>query len=111
MKWCEKKVERFKEGEDSCMCQTCSVRLLLSSVWIQARSVSSVMKIWAALANRTGASALIICIEEMELHLVKYTHRLLNFNHMNHSGPESQKAMPHSQVLQKDVFKMLMHQP
>ncbi len=45
------------------VCLTCSVRLLLSSVWIHARRVSSVMKIWAALANRTGASALIICTE------------------------------------------------
>lgn len=39
---------------------TCSVRRLLSSVWIQALRVSSVMKICAALANSTGASALII---------------------------------------------------
>lgn len=60
---------------------TCSVRLLLSSVWIHALRVSSVMKIWAALANRTGASALIICTEEMELHSVKYTHRLSNIIH------------------------------
>jgi len=40
--------------------QTWSVRLLLSSAWIHARNVSSVMKISAALANSTGASALII---------------------------------------------------
>ena len=39
---------------------TCSVRRLLSSVWIQARMVSSVMNISAALANSTGASADII---------------------------------------------------
>lgn len=40
---------------------TWRVRRLLSSVWIQARRVSSVIKIWAALAKSTGASALIIC--------------------------------------------------
>lgn len=40
---------------------TCRVRRLLSSVWIQARRVNSVIKIWAALAKSTGASALIIC--------------------------------------------------
>ena len=40
---------------------TWRVRRLLSSVWIQARRVNSVIKIWAALANNTGASALIIC--------------------------------------------------
>lgn len=57
-------------------CLTCSVRLLLSSVWIHALRVSSVMKIWAALANRTGASALIICTNKIELHAFKYTHRL-----------------------------------
>lgn len=39
---------------------TCKVLRLLSSVCIQARRVSSVMKISAALLNNTGASALII---------------------------------------------------
>lgn len=38
----------------------CRVRLLLSSVWIQALKVNSVMKSSAAFEKRTGASALII---------------------------------------------------
>lgn len=46
---------------------TCRVLRLLSSVWIQARRVNSVMKIWAALANSTGASALIICQKKIIL--------------------------------------------
>jgi hypothetical protein len=37
-----------------------SVRRLFSSAWIQARIVSSVMKISQPLANNIGASALII---------------------------------------------------
>lgn len=38
----------------------CRVRRLFSSAWIQARMVSSVMKISQPLANRIGASAEII---------------------------------------------------
>ena len=48
---------------DTVSAATCSVRLLLSSACIHARSVSSVMKISAALANSTGASALIIYVQ------------------------------------------------
>lgn len=70
-KACHMEEFKYKEKE---MSTTCSVRRLLSSVWIHALRVSSVMKIWAALANRTGASALIICTVEIVLHLVKHTH-------------------------------------
>jgi hypothetical protein len=38
----------------------CRVRLLLSSAWIQARMVNSVMKMSQPLANKMGASAEII---------------------------------------------------
>ena len=46
---------RVSEDIKDYECPTCKVLLLLSSVWIQARRDSSFMKIWAALANRTGA--------------------------------------------------------
>jgi len=45
--------------------ETCSVRRLLSSACSHARNVSSVMKISAAFANSTGASALIICTHKL----------------------------------------------
>ena len=44
----------------------CSVLRLFSSVCTQARMVSSLMKISAALANRTGASLLIIWLRQRE---------------------------------------------
>ena len=42
------------------MSERCRVRLLFSSAWIQARIVSSVMKMSHPFANRIGASADII---------------------------------------------------
>lgn len=73
--------DRKGEKERLIWSQTCNVRLLLSSVWIHALRVSSVMKIWAALANRTGASALIICTKEMfGLHLLISTQSHISFN-------------------------------
>lgn len=42
------------------MSDRCKVRRLLSSAWIHARMVSSVMKISHPFANRIGASAEII---------------------------------------------------
>lgn len=77
-----KECKKYNKNASLWACLTCSVRLLLSSVWIHALRVSSVMKIWAALANRTGASALIICTYEMELQLVRNTHRLSNIRHI-----------------------------
>ncbi len=58
-------------------CITCRVLRLLSSVWIQALNDNSLINISAALANNTGASALIICIK---LHLIEKVSNFIKSN-------------------------------
>lgn len=78
---------------------TCKVRRLLSSVWIQARRVNSVIKIWAALAKSTGASALIIC------------NRCRSVNHQSFKPVNLPLISCPATGLQGKCWKMRMWQP